>query len=178
MEGLCAGPEDAGLRRWDAGGSGERSVARGSSNVVLRDVLTHLHTVHPGGTVVTRIAADDLRWWTWAGNRANATLAASLPTAVIPHRRLNDRWIRLRDDLTPDGWRAAVADAASGLCLPEVDGQAVRGLKFGEALPPRLAEATLAARGGDDTGAGRVLEEPVRFVSLPGEWLGLGSVKR
>jgi ATP-dependent Lhr-like helicase len=129
---------------------------------------SHLHTVHPGGTVVTRVAAD-IRWWTWAGHRANATLAASLPTVVTPHRRLNDRWIRLRDDLTPEGWRAAVADAASGLCLPEVDGQAVRGLKFGEALPPRLAEATLAARGGDDMGAGKVLEDPVRFVSLSGE---------
>ncbi|MFE3857318.1 DEAD/DEAH box helicase [Streptomyces griseorubiginosus] len=130
---------------------------------------THLQTVHPGGTVVTRIAPDDVRWWTWAGHRANATLTASLPAAVIPHRRLNDRWIRLRDDLTPQGWRAAVADAASGLCLPEVDGQAVRGLKFGEALPPRLAEATLAARGGDDRSAGKVLEEPVRFMGLAGE---------
>ncbi|WP_328838310.1 hypothetical protein [Streptomyces europaeiscabiei] len=44
-----------------------------------------------------------------------------------------------------------------------------RGLKFGEALPPRLAEATLAARGGDDRGAGRVLAQPVRFVTLNGE---------
>ncbi|MDX3579196.1 DEAD/DEAH box helicase [Streptomyces sp. FL07-04A] len=130
---------------------------------------THLHTVHPGGTLVTRMASDDIRWWTWAGHRANATLAASLSTAAIPHGRLNDRWIRLRDDLTPDAWKGAVADAASGLCLPEVDGQAVRGLKFGEALPPRLAEATLAARGGDNEGAGTVLAQPVRFVTLSGE---------
>jgi ATP-dependent Lhr-like helicase len=40
-------------------------------------------------------------------------------------------------------------------------------LKFGEALPPRLAEATLAARGADEEGAGKVLAEPVRFVTLP-----------
>ena len=40
--------------------------------------------------------------------------------------------------------------------------------QFGEALPPRLAEATLAARTADEEGAGRVLAEPVRFVTLSG----------
>ncbi|MCW2903054.1 MAG: ATP-dependent helicase, partial [Streptosporangiaceae bacterium] len=34
-------------------------------------------SVHPGGTLVTRVG-DDVRWWTWAGYRANATLAATL----------------------------------------------------------------------------------------------------
>ncbi|WP_371661465.1 hypothetical protein [Streptomyces sp. NBC_00280] len=88
---------------------------------------------------------------------------------MIPHRHLNDRWIRLLDDLSRDGRRAAVADTASGLCLPDVDGQVVRGPEFGEARPTRLAETTPAARGEDDTGAGRVIEEPVRFVGLPGD---------
>lgn len=33
--------------------------------------------VHPGGSVILRgHRGDDLRWWTWAGFRANATLAA------------------------------------------------------------------------------------------------------
>ena len=34
-------------------------------------------TVHPGGTIITR-TGEDVRWWTWAGYRANATLAATL----------------------------------------------------------------------------------------------------
>jgi len=128
----------------------------------------HLHTVHPGGTLITRLSDGDVRWWTWAGHRANATLAASLSSVVTPYRRVNDRWIRLRDDLTPEVWRGALADAGAGLCLPEVDGHAVLGLKFGEALPPRLAEATLAARNADEEGARKVLAEPVRFVKLTG----------
>lgn len=33
---------------------------------------SELGTMHPGGTVVTR-SGSDLRWWTWAGHRANAT---------------------------------------------------------------------------------------------------------
>jgi ATP-dependent Lhr-like helicase len=52
------------------------------------------------------------------------------------------------------------------MCLPEVDARAVRGLKFGEALPPRLAEATLAARTADEEGARAVLAAPVRFTTL------------
>jgi ATP-dependent Lhr-like helicase len=129
----------------------------------------HLHTVHPSGTLVTRLADGDIRWWTWAGHRANATLAASLPSVVAPQRRFDDRWIRLRDDLTPARWKTAVEDAAAGLSLPEVDGRAVRGLKFGEALPARLAEATLAARTADEEGARAALTESVRLTRLTGQ---------
>ncbi|MFD5590727.1 DEAD/DEAH box helicase [Streptomyces griseorubiginosus] len=126
-----------------------------------------LDTVHPGGTVITRCPDGDVRWWTWAGHRANATLSASLPLAVSPHLRANAHWIRLRDDLTAEGWARAVADAREGLSLPEVDGHALRGLKFSEALPPRLAQATLAARTSDEEGALLTLGEPARFIALP-----------
>ncbi|MET9656738.1 DEAD/DEAH box helicase [Streptomyces sp. NPDC006510] len=142
-----------------------RLTARATAKLAeARDV--HLHAVHPGGTVVTRHADGDVRWWTWAGHRANATLAASLASVAAPHRRVSDQWIRLRDDLTLQVWQIARADTGAGLCLPEVDSRAVRGLKFGEALPPRLAEATLAARMTDEESAGTVLAEPARFITL------------
>jgi ATP-dependent Lhr-like helicase len=48
--------------------------------------------------------------------------------------------------------------------LPEVDDRALEGLKFSEALPRRLAVATLAARLGDLEGAAGVLDENTRFV--------------
>ncbi|MGW0570963.1 DEAD/DEAH box helicase [Streptomyces tauricus] len=120
--------------------------------------------VHPGGTIITRGSGGYLRWWTWAGHRANATLAASLGSAASPVQRVNDGWIRLREDVSPQSWKEAVADAPQHLCLPEVDERAVKGLKFAEALPPRLAEVTLAARFADLEGARRVLNEPVQFV--------------
>src|SRR4051812_41473360 len=41
-------------------------------------------------------------------------------------------------------WANVMAQAEEGLSLPEIDGRAVRGLKFAEALPARLAEATPA----------------------------------
>ncbi|MFC8847190.1 MULTISPECIES: DEAD/DEAH box helicase [unclassified Micromonospora] len=128
-----------------------------------RSEMTHL--VHPGGTLVVREREGDLRWWTWAGFRVNATLTATLSEIVDPVGRFDDRSIRLRDDLTPAAWRMLTADAADRLCLPDVDEKALAGLKFAAALPERLAVATLAARLADSGGAAAVLAEPTRFVN-------------
>lgn len=127
-----------------------------------------LSCVHPGGTIITRSGGRDVRWWTWAGYRANATLAATLSDLSDSVQRFDDTSIRLRSDLTMDMWKASLADATGRLCLPEVDERALAGLKFSEALPERLATATLAARGADLDGAAAVLSEPVRFAHVPG----------
>ncbi len=92
----------------------------------------------------------------------------SLPSVVVPPRRAHDQRVPLRDDVSPESWRGAVTGVPPGLCLPEVDERAVRGLKFADALPPRLAESALAARTADVAGAGTVLSELVRFVRLAG----------
>ena len=122
-------------------------------------------TVHPGGTVIER-RQDDVRWWTWAGFRANATLAATLSDLADREQRFSDSYLRLRGDLTREIWQEATADAAQRLCLPDVDRDALAGLKFNEALPERLALATAASRLADPASAEQVLAEPVRF-SLP-----------
>ncbi|MFI6887479.1 DEAD/DEAH box helicase [Streptosporangium canum] len=124
-------------------------------------------SVHPGGTVITRDSlTDDVRWWTWAGFRANATLAATLDGIVVSGQRIDEASIRLRSDLTPEMWKAGTADAADRLCLPDVDEKALHGLKFSVALPERLAVATLAARLADLDGTAAVLGEPVRWTTM------------
>jgi ATP-dependent helicase Lhr and Lhr-like helicase len=122
-----------------------------------------LSAAHPGGTVIVR-EGDDVRWWTWAGYRANATLAATLSDLVDVSQRFDDASIRMRSDLTQEMWKASTADAADRLCLPDVDERALAGLKFSEALPERLASATLAARLADLSSAAAVLAEPVRLM--------------
>ncbi len=124
-------------------------------------------TVHPGGTVITRNGVD-IRWWTWAGFRANATLTATLAGVSDEKQSFDDLSIRLRSDLTAGMWRAGTSDAADRLCLPDVDEKALAGLKFSEALPHRLAVATLAARLADLDAASKVLAEPARFVVRTG----------
>ncbi|MFI6131903.1 DEAD/DEAH box helicase [Micromonospora sp. NPDC051141] len=139
-----------------------RLTTRASSRLaVVRDERSSL--VHPGGTCVVR-SNEDLYWWTWAGLRGNATLAATLGEVVDPAQRFDDYAIRLRESVTRDQWRPLVADAGERLCLPETDRRAVAGLKFGAALPERLANATVAARLVDLAGAAAVLAEPVRFI--------------
>ncbi|GEL17283.1 DEAD/DEAH box helicase [Pseudonocardia asaccharolytica] len=174
---------DAGGRaRWHTGGVGGASftLARAAREVLLgadppvaltkRAVRAlgqirdeQIATVHPGGTVILRHGGE-VRWWTWAGYRANATLAATVSDLVDATQRADDVSIRLRGDLTPQMWRGATADAAERLCLPDVDRRALDGLKFSEALPERLATMTLAARLADLDGAARVLAEPTRMV--------------
>ncbi|HET9899353.1 MAG TPA: DEAD/DEAH box helicase [Streptosporangiaceae bacterium] len=120
------------------------------------------HSAHPAGTVISR-RRDDVRWWTWAGYKANATLAATLSDLTDDMQRFTDASIRLRSDLTREMWKEATRDAADRLCLPDIDRRALAGLKFSEALPPRLATATLAARLADLSSAARTLDETVRF---------------
>ncbi|MER6128688.1 DEAD/DEAH box helicase [Streptomyces sp. NPDC001795] len=123
--------------------------------------------VYRDGTVIMRGGRDtNVRWWTWAGYRANATLAATLSTIADPLQRPTDTYVRLREDITPQEWKKATADAVRHLCLPAVDPRALAGLKFNAALPPRLAEATLAARLADLDGAAASLREAVRFTDL------------
>ncbi|MFD6434844.1 DEAD/DEAH box helicase [Streptomyces venezuelae] len=131
------------------------------------------HLVHPGGTLIVR-RGNDIRWWTWAGYRANATLGATLSSIADPVQRPTDCYLRLREDLSRGMWRAALdavqggpvvgaSQAGPALVLPEVDQRAVRGLKFSAALPQRLAVATLSARLADFDGARAALTEPKRF---------------
>jgi ATP-dependent Lhr-like helicase len=135
---------------------------------VLAEVRDHQRgTVHPAGPIVLR-TDDDIRWWTWAGYRANATLAATLSDLTDGVQRFDDAGIRMRSDLTAQMWKAATSDAADRLCLPDVDERALAGLKFSEALPRRLATATLAARLADLDSATRVLGEPARLMWAAG----------
>jgi ATP-dependent Lhr-like helicase len=127
---------------------------------VVRD--TNTDTVHPVGSAITR-AGQDVRWWTWAGYRANATLCATLAGLADERQRFSDEYLRLRADLTREMWNTATADAATRLCLPDIDVKAMRGLKFHEALRKRLAMATLATRLADLESATAALAQPVRY---------------
>jgi len=124
-----------------------------------------LDLVHPAGTVIIRQPGGDARWWTWAGWHANATLVTTLSEITDPSQRIEDFYVRLRADLTPQAWKAALADAGSRMCLPAVDRKALDGLKFSDALPRHIAEATLAQRLADLEGARAALSERHRFVA-------------
>ncbi|MFI6366889.1 DEAD/DEAH box helicase [Nocardia sp. NPDC050630] len=122
-------------------------------------------SVTAGATLVIR-NHDAVRWWTWAGYRANATLTATLEAIADPDQRPTDFAIRLRGDLTPQMWHAATRSVdGDRLTLPGVDLRAVTGLKFSALLPEHLAAATVAARLADLSAARAALSEPTRWHS-------------
>jgi len=124
------------------------------------------HQVWESGTVVER-QDDELWWWTWAGGRGNATLAAALEGVVDVDGRPDNHRLRLRTDVDPAELRAALDNmiAVDQLPGPFVVEEAVRDLKFGEILPPHLATGTLAARLADEPAARRVGAEPIRWTT-------------
>ncbi|WP_189784341.1 DEAD/DEAH box helicase [Streptomyces capitiformicae] len=140
-------------------------LTRRAENRIARVRDEGAELVYRDGTIIMRGGHDtNVRWWTWAGYRTNATLAATLSSVADPLQRPTDTYVRLREDITRKDWRKAAAQAADRLCLPAVDPRALAGLKFSVALSPRLAEATLAARLADLGGATDLLNEAVRFT--------------
>ncbi|KWX00773.1 putative ATP-dependent helicase [Carbonactinospora thermoautotrophica] len=123
-------------------------------------------------TVVVRHGDDQARWWTWAGGRANAVLAAALarvaPGLVDETDRFDNRYLRLRGDAGAldaalTAARREFGDDLRGV-RPEVSEEAVRRLKFAELLPPDLAHDTLAARTADHEAACRLVRRGVVTV--------------
>lgn len=122
-------------------------------------------TVAADATVVTR--SPDAWWWTWAGARANATLAAALPSVVDPKVSYDNLRLRLRHDIAHGDLRAALDGVDwSDEVLPEVAPDAVRGLKFAEMLPAALASATVAERLADPAGARSAATMRLRIDAL------------
>jgi ATP-dependent helicase Lhr and Lhr-like helicase len=177
-------PADAGGRaRWLSDGVGGLSyeIARSMRDVLIGAEVTveltarasgalaglrsdAIGRVWDGGTVISRNDSD-LRWWTWAGYRVNATLKATLGGLADESQRVDDLSIRLRADLRPSTWRHAASELKDRLCLPEIDEKALAGLKFSEALPRPLAVKTMATRLADLENSRSVLVEPCRWLS-------------
>jgi ATP-dependent Lhr-like helicase len=120
-------------------------------------------TVHPNGTVLVR-QGEASRWWTYAGQRANTSLAASLAADgldAIPDS------LGIRIEGTHRGAEVRSAIVAHAGIPAQVSAQALDGLKFSAALPVDLATAVLAGRIGDPVTASRVADAPITTL-VPG----------
>src|SRR5207253_10362640 len=113
-------------------------------------------TVHPEATLIAGQDGRDVRWWTWAGARANSVIGAALgavrPDLTGEVMRHGNRFIRLADGATAaivaSAAREANRDFGPGLSGVEasVSDDALKQLRFAELLPRSLAVSTLAAR--------------------------------
>jgi len=99
------------------------------------------------------------RWWTWAGQRTNATLSDALGDLAVT--RGDDLSIGLEP--VPDAMQAIRARLASlrpdALPTPSVAVEFAENMKFSDCLPPALALEVARQRLVDPAGVQRVLDE-------------------
>ncbi|STZ41774.1 DEAD/DEAH box helicase [Mycolicibacterium gilvum] len=125
---------------------------------VLADLRSSYSDSVSADRLVVRLPDDSTgRWWTWAGTKANRTLQASLPAVVDPRQRIDEKSVRLLPGVSVQELSSALADVQWR--SPNVDTNALRGLKFSSALPEALAKETLSARLGDVANAAIVMAE-------------------
>ncbi len=106
-------------------------------------------------------------WWTFGGNRANATLAHELSAELASRVDHDSLRLTFQAAVTLQDVEQAVGafkgrDVAQ--MQPEVNEEAVEGLKFAECLPAELAVEMLELRLQDPKSVRQLFAEPVRFV--------------
>jgi ATP-dependent Lhr-like helicase len=123
--------------------------------------------VHAGGPTLLSRPASGVEWWTFAGTRANATLAGELS------RRCGRRVDHDALAITVQGAEAlpAIEGAVRELgsrdlssMAPVVEEAALEGLKFSRCLPRDLGLAVLARRMQDVAAVQEVFAQPLRIV--------------
>jgi ATP-dependent Lhr-like helicase len=118
-------------------------------------------------TVVLLGGPEGAELWTFAGLRANASLAAGL-SAMVGCKTEHDNF-SISFDAALDS--VAVGDAINALkasqvetMQPLVDERAVEGLKFSDCLPHSIAKVMLERRLRDNLGIASVLARKIRYV--------------
>jgi len=114
-----------------------------------------------GSTVVTDHRGR-VRWWTFAGLRANATLATALRSEGIGVSSFDDLSIRAEEGVSADTIAdAALSSSSTPTARVEAPRGAAEGLKFAQALPPSLAGEVISHRLEDPIAAAVVRAEPI-----------------
>jgi ATP-dependent Lhr-like helicase len=137
---VLAGEIDA-----DAAGLSKRG------RTALKEVRETFTWLQPGVTSIRNRTDGSVDWWTFAGARANASLAETLRHHGLKVRR-HDNFSITVDELS----LARVSDAATritqgawALQLPPITDTALEGLKFSSCLPLHLAQVVLQRRADD-----------------------------
>jgi ATP-dependent helicase Lhr and Lhr-like helicase len=176
---------EAGRSRWRGGGptlgfrlcqamkavlAGEGASPRWSRRAEARlaEVRQEHAFVHPEGPTLLPRPPGQLEWWTFAGARANASLAgelAGLCGARVDHDALA---VRVEGAEGLSQVTTAVRELGSrdpSSMRPRVAEEALDGLKFSGCLPRDVGLAVLAARMRDVAAVRDVFSQPLRVVS-------------
>jgi len=177
--------EETGKSRWRGSGptlgfplcqavrrllSGETVSARWSRRAQTR--LAEYRTEHPwisgGGPSLVSQSHVAARWWTFAGTRANATLAGELSrrrAGPIDHDALSITFEGADGLASLEQTVRQLMTEDPSMMVPQVEDAALEGLKFSQCLPKELGLATLASRLRDESAIRAIFAQPMRVVS-------------
>jgi len=126
----------------------------------LETIRQEMPWVADTGTAIVHDAHGKTKWWTFAGQLANATLA----TLASPGKTLRfDNLAIELDERTNAGElqaRLALQDAETVPC--SLDEDAIEGLKFNQCLPMAAAHKELGMRMADTVAVRQTLRHPIR----------------
>lgn len=128
------------------------------ARAALADLRDEFRFVQPGrGSVV--IESTRARWWTWGGQRANASLSDALGLLAVSQG--DDLSIGLDPErASSSAIRSALTDLRTdALPTPSVAREFAKNMKFSDCLPEQLALEVARQRLVDPVGVGRVLDE-------------------
>jgi ATP-dependent Lhr-like helicase len=132
----------------------------------LAEARAEYHWLAPEGTTVKTCQDGRVEWWTFAGARANACLAASLTAGGLPVRRFDNFSIALAGAGATEAGGAVrqVQRGAIPLVPPVITDEALEGLKFSVCLPPEIARRVLERRAEDRSAVKWILEAGIRVA--------------
>lgn len=123
--------------------------------------------LEPGSTVALLAGDGKVEWWTFGGNRANATLARQLAQQTGSKVTHDSFTLTFEPAVKLDDIERAIAEIRQHNVTdmrPAVDEAAIDGLKFSECLPIELATEMLERRLQDPDATQQTLKEHVRFL--------------
>jgi ATP-dependent Lhr-like helicase len=116
----------------------------------------------PDRTTLVQQRNGEVQWWTFAGGLAN--------TLVMDHlgggkkARTDNLCIRFPSTLTLTDVETLIASRIREEIVPVPSEDAISNLKFGECLPPSIANEVFAARFDDPEAIGNIRREPMKVV--------------
>ena len=137
----------------------------------LAEIRTDMPGIQVGSTTVVEDEADDsIRWWTFAGLKANLELAARLSPMRDHIGQRDNLYININQRTLPPGTDlVGMLDREGDLNeLIRLAPWAVRGLKLAQVLTDDMAHEIAVRRLADEPAVDFVMNAPVRRVVIPG----------
>ena len=118
-------------------------------------------------TLLTNNASGDAVWWTFAGGKANASLAHTMNRQCATDASWDNFSVRLKSPVVLKAVEETI-DALRQLeindIFPEVNEEGLEGLKFSDCLRLESAKSIVAVRLSDPQAVEEILNRPIRSV--------------